>query len=256
MHDQPEPARLGSACAGCGRALAPGASFCGGCGRATPIGLRAVGERSRREALRTSRSVLSIAATFTGVLVVLLATLPLIERPSVHFLASEGGLLAVGVLGVLAQGGDAWRASLAGPARAPAALLGLGVGLLAFALNLGYVELLALARPDGVPPPAIERAPLFLEFASVVVLAALGEEWLCRGVLWQALERVAPAAATVVLSALLFGLLHALNGGFLFEVPHRFVFGLLLGALRARTGSLGPCVVAHGTNNLLAVLLG
>ncbi|HVS20160.1 MAG TPA: CPBP family intramembrane glutamic endopeptidase, partial [Planctomycetota bacterium] len=80
-------------------------------------------------------------------------------------------------------------------------------------------------------------------------------EWLCRGVLWQALRRVAPTAVTVALSALLFGLLHALNGGFWLEVPHRFVFGLLLGWLRARSGSLGPCVIAHGANNLLAVLL-
>ena len=35
----------------------------------------------------------------------------------------------------------------------------------------------------------------------------------------------------------------------------RFVGGVLLGTLRARTGSLVPCVPAHFGNNLLAVLV-
>jgi membrane protease YdiL (CAAX protease family) len=189
------------------------------------------------------------------VLAVVLAVQRIGQRPAFAFLTYEVGLLAAGALGVIAQGSGAWRASLAGPSRARALLAGLGVGLVAFALNSGYVELLDLARPADVPRAPIDRPPLFLELAIVVVLAALGEEWLCRGVLWQSLERVAPTAVTVVLSAVLFGFLHALGEGFLFEVPHRFVFGLLLGALRARTGSLGPCILAHGANNLLVVLL-
>ncbi|HVS18930.1 MAG TPA: type II CAAX endopeptidase family protein [Planctomycetota bacterium] len=253
MPDQPEPARLSARCAGCGRETARGAAFCAVCGRATPAGLRAVAERSRDESRRASRSVLAIATTFGGVFAVLIASALLAEGPALHFLAREAGLLLVGALGVLAQGGDGWRASLAGATRARTAVLGLVVGLAAFALNLGYALLLAQALGGGEPLPLPERS-LFLEFASVVVLAAFGEEWLCRGVLWQALARVAPSAATVVLSALLFGLLHALNGAFWLEVPHRFAFGLLLGWLRAHSGSLGPCVIAHGTNNLLAVL--
>jgi membrane protease YdiL (CAAX protease family) len=253
--DQPQPAGLGAICAGCGRTLAPGAPFCGGCGRATPVGLRGVAERAQRQSRGAARSVLSIAATFAGALAVLLLARPLADRPEAHLLAVEAGLLAVGVLGVLIQGGDAWRASLAGPSRGRTLLAGLGVGLVAFAINSGYVELLQLARPAGETPPPTERAALFFELACLVVLTALGEEWLCRGVLWQALERVAPTTVTVVLSALHFGLLHTLNGGFLFEVPRRFVFGLLLGILRARTGSLGPCMLAHGANNLLAVLI-
>ena len=36
---------------------------------------------------------------------------------------------------------------------------------------------------------------------------------------------------------------------YLFEVPHRFAMGLMLGWLRHRTGSLAPCVLAHALHN-------
>ena len=43
--------------------------------------------------------------------------------------------------------------------------------------------------------------------------------------------------------------------GYVLELPHRFVMGLLLGWLRARSNSLAPCVLAHFTHNLLAILI-
>ena len=86
------------------------------------------------------------------------------------------------------------------------------------------------------------------------VLPALVEEWICRGVLFVALLRVTSVRNTIVVSALLFALMHGLEA-YLVSVPHRFVAGLVFGYLRARTGSLVPCVIAHFVNNLLATLV-
>jgi membrane protease YdiL (CAAX protease family) len=256
VRDQPEPARLSPRCAGCGGEIARGRAFCTACGRATPAGLREVADRSRRELAGVRRSLLALVVTFAGVLGVLIAASAAPADEALRLLLVEGGLFAVGLAAVLAQGGDAWRASLAGPTRARTAALGLVVGLVGYAFSAAWVRLLERALEGGPAPAEASAPPLFLLFATVVVLTALVEEWLCRGVLWQALERHAPHSTTLVLSAFLFALLHLLGGNAWLEVPHRLAFGLLLGLLRARGGSLGPCVIAHGAHNLLAVLLG
>lgn len=54
-------------------------------------------------------------------------------------------------------------------------------------------------------------------------------------------------------TALLFGFLLGLNGGGAFQVPNRLAFGLLLGWLGMRLGSLVPCILAHSLSNSLAV---
>ena len=87
------------------------------------------------------------------------------------------------------------------------------------------------------------------------LLPALIEEWMYRGVLWNALRPIAGRSITIVSTAVLFAFLHGLNGGFILELPPRFVMGLLLGWLRARTGSLWPCVLAHFLHNAAATLV-
>jgi hypothetical protein len=85
------------------------------------------------------------------------------------------------------------------------------------------------------------------------VLAPLLEEWLCRGVLWAACRRALSEGGAIFATAAVFGVLHGLQGHL--AIPHRFVFGLALGWLRARSGSLVPGVLAHALNNLLAVVV-
>jgi membrane protease YdiL (CAAX protease family) len=123
-------------------------------------------------------------------------------------------------------------------------------------VSTGWVLLVrSAAPPAGLAPEAPWAGdPRWLVWLGWAVLPALGEEWLCRGVLWEAARRALGAAGTIALTATLFGFLHALNGGLLLEVPHRLAFGLLLGWLRWRSGSLGPCVLAHLVHNGLAIL--
>ena len=141
-------------------------------------------------------------------------------------------------------------------------LVGAALMLGAVPAGLAFRAINSESRAEGayrfpVPEGETEALPpgsLALTLLSMVALPAVIEEWTDRGVLWVALRELAGPVGTVVASALLFGLSHAWNGGGLFEVPHRFVCGLVLGALRERTGSLAPSIVAHATLNAVAVL--
>jgi membrane protease YdiL (CAAX protease family) len=84
-----------------------------------------------------------------------------------------------------------------------------------------------------------------------VIVAPLMEELLFRGLLLPGLERRHGAGPAVLVSALLFGLVHLDWSGSLYA----FVAGLLLGALRLRVGSLWPCVTLHAAVNSVPLLV-
>jgi membrane protease YdiL (CAAX protease family) len=88
---------------------------------------------------------------------------------------------------------------------------------------------------------------MLLSLAVIAVLPGLCEELVVRGVLLPSLLPSLGPARAVGVSALLFAAMHG--------DPYRFLFtlaiGLLLGALRLRTGSLWPSILAHVTLNAL-----
>lgn len=219
--------------------------------------MHAVRTHARAEATRLRRGTAAIATIFAGTLgvLVLLAQLPVASV--VH--AAPAVLLGEALVGggaLLVLGARAWRASFG---RAPslahlAAAVPVATGTLAAALLWT-----ALFRAEGAAPelPAggMGDLPLLLALVLVAVATPLGEEWLCRGLLWVALRPLTGRGVTIVVSAALFALLHGLNGGYLLEVPHRFVAGLGFGWLRDRSGSVWPAVLAHALHNAGAVLL-
>jgi membrane protease YdiL (CAAX protease family) len=146
------------------------------------------------------------------------------------------------------------------PATAPVLAALLGAAL--WVASIGLMELQSLVVP---PPPeyldafrAIHRAlapdgPLdALVSVTVIALApGLGEELVMRGVLLPALVPPLGKVGAVLASALVFATIH-------FD-PYRFLFtlaiGLVLGALRLRSGSLWPPIVAHATLNALTFVV-
>lgn len=87
----------------------------------------------------------------------------------------------------------------------------------------------------------------------VVVVAPLTEEWVDRGALWAACRRAGSPQVALLATSALFALSHGLNGGYLFELPHRSVGGLFLGWLRWRSDSLAAPILAHATWNGISV---
>lgn len=96
------------------------------------------------------------------------------------------------------------------------------------------------------------RLPLAL---LVVSLGPLVEELLFRGVLLSSLARHVGSGWAIVLTAAMFACVHLPDLSFLwYALPNLALLGLVLGWLRVRSGSIWPAVLAHGVNNLLAVV--
>ena len=101
------------------------------------------------------------------------------------------------------------------------------------------------------PWPAQRRDTLALKAAVVIVLAPLAEELVFRGLLFQRLESKLGAVAAVLITALLFSLLHLqYQRG---EMAMIFLDGLVLGVARAGTGSVLLTALLHALSNAVAV---
>jgi len=85
---------------------------------------------------------------------------------------------------------------------------------------------------------------------AVVFVASFAEEMLFRGFFQGALERATDVTKAVLISAFVFAVSH-FNPWWVVEI---LIFGVLLGVLVWRSGSIFPCVVVHGINNTLALV--
>jgi len=96
------------------------------------------------------------------------------------------------------------------------------------------------------------RLPLAL---LVVSVGPLVEELLFRGVLLSAISRHMGSGWAIAVTAALFACVHLPDLSFLwYALPNLALLGLVLGWLRVQSGSIWPAVLAHGANNLLAVV--
>jgi len=104
----------------------------------------------------------------------------------------------------------------------------------------------------GANTPLAWRIPLVL---IVVSLGPMVEELLFRGVLLSTLLQRWGAGWAVAISSLMFALVHlpGLQWQW-FGLPDLLLLALLLAWLRLRSRSIWPGVLAHGINNLLAVV--
>lgn len=179
--------------------------------------------------------------------------------------ASESLLILPGLL-LVALWGTSLRSTLAlGPipgGRVPlfvalGAALWLGsLGLLELQYTLwppasdyieGFRRLHDLLRPTG-PFDAL------VSLLAIAVIPAVCEEALVRGLLLPSLQagletrlhRRLTTPLALGLSAAVFALMHDA-----YRMPFTFAVGLVLGALRLRTGSLWPSLVAHASLNAL-----
>ena len=87
---------------------------------------------------------------------------------------------------------------------------------------------------------------------TAIVSAPILEELLCRGVLFEVLNRRWGVKVSILVSALFFGLLHIGN---LANAVVAIVAGFIFGALYVRTSSLYVTIIIHAINNALAFAL-
>lgn len=149
-------------------------------------------------------------------------------------------LAALAVLG-LATRAFGWNDLGFGPPR------GWAVARLVWFPLLTLLPFYAIGVAIGLPPG---RALLFLALNTTLV--ALSEEWMFRGILFQALRHRLRIWSAVALTSVLFGAIHVLNAFALGNIRlataqavAAMMTGLLLLALRLRSGSIWTAVVYH-----------
>jgi membrane protease YdiL (CAAX protease family) len=139
--------------------------------------------------------------------------------------------------------------------------LGLGVAALVviYLGSLAYTGLLSLigdfdpTEEQGLVPDewdSSKAAPFVAFFLAVTLLAPFVEELTYRG-LGFSLFRPYGVVIAVVGTGVLFGLTH----GLLIGLPVLAFFGIVVGWLRARTGSVYPGMIVHATFNAVALLV-
>ena len=95
------------------------------------------------------------------------------------------------------------------------------------------------------------NGPVWVVMLSVSVFAPFFEEWLCRGVILRGLLKKMSPAWAIIISALVFGLIH-MN---LWQAIPAFLIGCLLGYVYYKTGSLKLTMLMHCVNNTLSVII-
>jgi membrane protease YdiL (CAAX protease family) len=225
--------------------------FCTSCGRVTNRGRKSLRKEFARRGAPQRRAAGAVGLLFMGVVISLLVQ----ARWGDHGQVLQACLNVVVGLVALAMLGWPSPERILGGRKAGQSMLsqaGIGVvgGCVGFGIAWGYMyAILSLVGSESSGVPA------GIPWWTIVIVAPLLEEWLLRGVAWEALRRIGPQRTVLFGTALLFAMMHGLGGGGWLEFPHRFVGGLALGLVRIKTGALWPCVLAHFVWNGLAVYL-
>jgi membrane protease YdiL (CAAX protease family) len=91
-----------------------------------------------------------------------------------------------------------------------------------------------------------------MQILLIVIAAPISEEVCFRGMLFGGLRTRMPRLAAALVSALIFGALHALTG--VSAVPPLIFFGFVLALLYEKTGSIVPGILLHMLNNSVALI--
>ena len=142
---------------------------------------------------------------------------------------------------------------------AKAILICFGIGALAFVLNLFVSNFFSnLLHSIGYNPQGTGSGsgyntfPKFLYGVfSVAILPAICEEFLHRGLVLRGASDVVGFKKAIVISSVLFGLMHLNIQQFFYAT----ILGLLMGLVATMTRSIWPAIIMHFCNNFINVFL-
>lgn len=192
------------------------------------------------------------AAAWATWLVASVATATLLGEHAVvvAVAVAQLGLAATAVVAMRITRRDRRALGLARP-RARFVAAAVLVGASAWFVNMLIVSLLPFELEDAPARLVVDEPPLWQVLLVVVVLPAVCEELVFRGVLLRGLaSRLVPWAA-IAGSAVAFGVYHLYPP----QMLATFLLALALGWIAWRAGSAVPAMLAHALNNGFAVLI-
>jgi sodium transport system permease protein len=229
------------------------------------MGVNGSGRRS--EALPAP---LAVVAAILGYLSLLIATAKALTlAPALGLrltlLIGEAFLLVPGLAALLALARPIASALALRPINRRGVLVSMGLGGTFWVASLGVLEVQSALWP--LPPSFLEQFRLLHEalrpsgpvdavfsVLAIAVAPAVCEELVFRGIVLPSFLRSLGAVGAAVASAALFGMIHIDFVGHVmlfYRVPFAFAVGLGLAALRLRTRSLYPSLLAHATLNAI-----
>jgi membrane protease YdiL (CAAX protease family) len=111
-----------------------------------------------------------------------------------------------------------------------------------------YVALVGEPEQEDI---AEAFGPVPVQILLIVLAASVSEEICFRGMLFGGLRERLPRWPAALISASVFGALHAFTG--VSAVPPLIAFGVIMALLYERTGSIVPGIVLHMLNNSAAL---
>lgn len=251
--EPPAETKAGSFCPECGSALEAPAAVCA-CLARREAKLRAGPVVTEAGWLRAS---LTLYFTLLGVSLASTIIAGIADASGVPYVTLEIGqglAFSVVIAGFCIAGRRHLRAPLAtlGAAKwyALAPVAALGTFVLASAILMALDRALGISTLNYLEDYAAAGAPWWLPVLMICVQPAIFEELAFRGLIGSSLGFVLGARDGLIVTALLFSILHLSP----FSFVHLAIIGLALGLLRRGSGSLYPCMLMHFCHNGLVLL--
>lgn len=113
-----------------------------------------------------------------------------------------------------------------------------------------FLSLIGIPMDGGVTINPTDFGTFILAIFLLAVLPAISEELLFRGIVFNGLRSRISDWGAVVLSSLMFALMH----GNLLQLVYPFILGMVMAWIVMRTGSIVASMIIHFTNNFLVVV--
>lgn len=199
----------------------------------------------------------AVVCGLAGILIWLLAAYVGDLYDEAFFAAQVGGNVTAQIAAIVLLTGG--RPGLLALKRAPAWMIGLAVGIAPLFVGVSAlwdlaIEAMGVSQQQMVSQvlsdlPSFQRAAVAL---LIVVVVPFLEELLFRGAWFTRLQSQIGDRWTIALTGIAFGIFHMETP---WAVPLIALMGVMLGWLRARSGSVWPSFVLHMLNNTVAVAL-
>lgn len=90
---------------------------------------------------------------------------------------------------------------------------------------------------------------IIMMIINLILIAPISEEIALRGIVFTRIETTTNPITAIIVSSILFGLIHLMAGGIILVVG-AFIMGAMLGLIFYKTNSLFACFIAHAVANL------
>jgi membrane protease YdiL (CAAX protease family) len=97
----------------------------------------------------------------------------------------------------------------------------------------------------------LTKGNLFIMILTIGIVVPFAEEFLFRGVIYRTLSKNISIPATIIIQGVLFGIYH----GNLIQGAYASLLGIIFGFITYKTQSLWPAIIAHMTNNTIALII-